>query len=137
SPTGTTGSWNATSGSSGGWQQWQVNLAAYAGQQIEVSITYATDWATQGLGVFVDDVVFPDGSTAGFEGDLSGFSVPGPPPGSAPNANDWIATDAEGFPEAAVVATPDTLYFGHGLEGIDPDQRDEVMGEAMEYLLRP
>ena len=137
SPTGTTGEWHATSGDSHGWQQWRIDLDEYAGEQVELSITYATDWATQGLGVFVDDVVFPDGSTAGFEGDLSGFSVPGPPPGSAPNANDWIATDAEGFPEAAVVATPDTLYFGHGLEGIDPDQRDEVMGEAMEYLLRP
>ena len=60
-PTGTTGAWNAASGDSGGWQNWSLNMSAYAGQQVEVSISYASDWATQGLGVFVDDVTLPDG----------------------------------------------------------------------------
>ena len=65
SPTGTTGAWNAASGDSQGWQQWRINLNAYAGQQVEISISYASDWATQGLGVFVDDVVLPDGDDRG------------------------------------------------------------------------
>jgi hypothetical protein len=136
-PTGTTGAWNAASGDSQGWQQWRINLNAYAGQQIEISISYASDWATQGLGVFVDDVVLPDGTNVGFETDLEGFAVPGQPAGSAPNANDWIATNSEGFPEAAVVATPDTLYFGHGLEAVPPSERAGVMDRAVDYLLRP
>ena len=38
-----------------GWQDWKVDLAAYAGKKVEVSISVATDWATQGLGVWVDD----------------------------------------------------------------------------------
>jgi hypothetical protein len=73
----------------------------------------------------------------GLETDLGGFTVPGQPAGSAPNANDWIATDAEGFPEAAVVATPDTLYFGFGLEAVPPSDRAAVLDRAVDYLLRP
>ncbi len=36
-PTGTTGAWHTASGSSGGWQQWTVDLGGFAGQQVEVS----------------------------------------------------------------------------------------------------
>ena len=47
-----------------------VDLDAYAGGQVEISISYASDWATQGLGVFVDDMSLPDGSgSTSFEGD--------------------------------------------------------------------
>jgi hypothetical protein len=138
SPTGTTGSWNAASGDSGGWQQWHVDLAAYAGKQVEVSIAYVSDWATQLLGDFVDDVVVSTGEgTTSFESDLGGWQVPGQPAGSAPNANDFIRTSAGGFPEAAVVETADTLYMGFGLEGITgADTRKAVLGNAMSYLLR-
>jgi hypothetical protein len=138
SPTGTTGVWNAASGSSDGWQQWQVDLGAYAGQQVEVSIAYASDWAVQGLGVFVDDVEVStgEGSTS-FEDGLAGWAVTGPPPGSAPNTNNFVATTAAGFPEGAVVATDDTLYFGFGFEGISGvENRNTVMGSAVQYLLR-
>ena len=62
-PTGTTGTWNAASGNSGGWQQWSIDLSAYAGKTVEISIAYASDWGTQGIGVFVDDMVLPDGSS--------------------------------------------------------------------------
>jgi bacillopeptidase F (M6 metalloprotease family) len=136
-PTGTTGSWNAASGNSGGWQQWQVDLSAYAGQQVEISISYASDWAVQGLGVFVDDIVVStgEGSTS-FETDTGGWQVPGAPPGSSPNVNDFIRTTSEGFPEAATVSTPDTLYFGFGFEGITgASTRATVMGRAMNHLL--
>ncbi|TWP47590.1 zinc carboxypeptidase [Lentzea tibetensis] len=135
--TGTTGVWNAASGGSGGWQQWSVNLAAYAGKQVEVSIAYASDWAVQGLGVFVDDVVVTtgEGSTS-FESGLDGWTVAGPPAGSPPNPNDWVRTTAAGFPEGAVVKTDDTLYFGFGFEGIsDAATRNQVMQRAMSYLL--
>ena len=67
------------------------NLAAYAGKQVEVSISYASDWATQGLGVFVDDVTLPDGSSTSFESGLDGWTVPGSRPAAAPNANDFDA----------------------------------------------
>ena len=38
-----TGAWNAASGNSAGWQQWSVNLSAYAGTTVELSIAYASD----------------------------------------------------------------------------------------------
>ena len=66
SPTGTTGAWNAATGASDGWQELDVDLSAYAGKQVEMSISYMSDWGTQGLGVFLDDVrVEVDGAVAG------------------------------------------------------------------------
>jgi hypothetical protein len=138
SPTGTTGSWNAASGDSAGWQQWHVDLSAYAGKQVEVSIAYASDWSTQLLGTFVDDIVVStgEGSTS-FETDLGGWQVTGAPTGSAPNANDFERTGAGTSPEGAVVETSDTLYLGFGLEGITgASTRNAVLGQAMHYLLR-
>ena len=97
SPTGDTGSWWAATGDSGGYEQWRVNLAPYAGQQVEVSISYASDDVVQRGGVFVDDVVVSTGQgTTSFEdGTLGGWQVPGAPAGSAPNENDWAAFDAD------------------------------------------
>ena len=135
--TGSTGSWNAASGNSGGWQQWSVDLTAYAGSQVEVSIAYASDWAVQGLGVFVDDIVVStgEGSTS-FEAGLDGWVVSGAPAGSGANANDWIVTDASGFPVGAVISTPDTLLMGFGLEGVTGSAgRAAVMGRVLDHLL--
>ena len=141
SPTGSTGAWWAQSGGSGGWQQWRVDLGAFAGRQVELSIAYASDWATQGLGVFVDDIDVSTGEgTTSFEEDddpMDGWAVTGPPAGSGPNSNNFVRSTAAGFPEGAVIATGDTLYMGFGFEGIsDAASRNVVMGRAMGYLLR-
>ena len=137
SPSGTSGSWWAASGNSGGWQEWKVDLGAYAGQQVEVFISYASDWATQGLGAFVDDITVSTGEgTTSFEGDTGGWTVAGPPPGTAPNANDWTFTTAAGFPEGAAIKTDRTIYLGFGLEGVTgAADRATLMGRAMDYLL--
>ena len=136
SPTGTTGTWNAASGNSGGWQQWNVDLSAYAGKTVEISIAYASDWGTQGVGVFLDDFVLPDGSTASFEAGLDGWSITGPPEGSGPNANNFIRTDASGFPVGAAISTPHSILMGFGFEGItSTEERNAVMGRAMDHLL--
>jgi hypothetical protein len=137
-PTGTTGAWNAASGNSGGWQEWKVDLSAFAGKQVEVSISYASDWATQGLGAFVDDITVSTGQgTTSFEGgDTGGWQVPGPPPGTAPNGNDWTFTTAAGFPEGAAIKTDRTIYLGFGLEGVNgAGNRAALMSRAMDYLL--
>jgi Zinc carboxypeptidase len=134
SPTGTTGSWNASTGNSGGWQEWSIDLAPFAGKTIELSVSYVSDWATQGLGVFLDDFNLM-GEMTSFETGLDGWSVTGPPAGSGLNANNFERTTAEGFPEGAVIATPDTLYMGFGFEGIsDAATRADVMGKAMDFL---
>ena len=115
-----------------------MSLDAYAGKQVEVSISYASDWATQGLGVFVDDVTLP-----GRHVDvvrvrprrLDGARLAG---GLARRTRTTSsAIGAAGFPEGAVVATDDSLYMGFGFEGISTAaSRNEIMGRAMGYLLR-
>ena len=133
------GAWNAASGNSGGWQQWAVDLGGFANQQIEVSISYASDWAFQGLGVFVDDIEVSTGEgTTSFETGLDGWTIAGAPPGSSPNPNDFDRTTAAGFPEGPSATTEDTIYFGFGFEGItDAADRNEVMARAIDYLLGP
>ena len=134
--TGTTGAWNAASGNSAGWQQWSIDLSAYAGETVEISIAYASDWATQGIGVFVDDITLPDGTSTSFETGLDGWAITGPPEGSAPNVNNFIRTDASGFPVGNAISTPHSLLLGFGLEGVSTAaERNAVMGRALDHLL--
>jgi hypothetical protein len=138
-PAGSTGEWNAASGNSRGWQQWEVDLSEFSDQEVEISISYASDWAIQGLGVFVDDIVFTsgDGSTS-FESGMDGWTIPGPPAGNEPNPNDWIRTTAEevGYQEGASITTPETIYLGFGFEGISQEaKREAVMGRVLDHLL--
>jgi hypothetical protein len=91
----------------------------------------------QGLGAFVDDVSVSTGASTSFEAGLDGWTVTGPPPGSGPNSNNWTRTTAGGFPEGAVVSTPDSIYMGFGFEGIaTPEARNAVMDRSIDYLLR-
>jgi len=147
SGTGTTGTWHANSGRSAGWEEWEIDLSDYAGSQVEVSISHASDWAIQGLGAFVDKIEVSTGEgTTSFEDDadpMDGWTVPGPPEGSDPNANDWIRTGSVGFEEGAVVSEDPandhdfrTLYFGFGFEGIrGASSRAAVMNKVVNYLL--
>jgi hypothetical protein len=139
SPTGTTGEWNAVAGSGNGWETWDLDLSADAGSEVELVISYVTDWATLGTGVFVDDTsVIVDGVTVretSFEDDLGGWEVLGAPEGTAPNPSDWIRSEALIVTWAAVT-TPDTVLHGFGLEGISTAaQRKEIMGRSLEFLL--
>jgi hypothetical protein len=140
-PTGETGEWWANSGRSDGWEEWRINLDEYAGDTIEVSISYASDWAVQGLGSFVDQVQVLDEPVESFETGLGAWTVPGSPPGSDPNPNDWMRSEAVGFEEGAIVSeTPETadfatLYFGFGLEGVDgAAARMDLMDRSLDFL---
>jgi hypothetical protein len=133
-PTGTTGEWNAASGSSGGWTDWSFDLADYADKQVEVRITYATDWFTAENGVFVDDVRVTRGDepveATSFETGLDGWTVSG---------TFQRAQAGELYPPldlSSGVATADSLYFTFGLEGVNgAAARNDMMGRAMGYLL--
>jgi hypothetical protein len=96
SPAGSTGEWWAASGSSDGYERWSVDLSAYAGGEVEVSISYASDDVVQAGGVFVDDIVVSTGEgTTSFEADgdtQDGWTVPGAPASSEPNPNDWAVS---------------------------------------------
>lgn len=137
--TGTTGTWNAATGNSGGFQDFDIDLTAYAGKQVEVSISYVSDEGFQGLGVFVDDAkVIADGATVdetSFEDGLGGWDVPGAPEGSGGNANDWISSTSVGYVDGPGVATADTVYWGFGLEGVTgAGTRATLVKDALTYL---
>ena len=154
-PTGTTGSWNAVSGSSGGWEQWSIDLGAFAGKTTEVSISYASDDLFQLPGVFVDDVVVSTGAgTTSFEDDgdtMDGWTVPGAPAGSAPNPNDWIVgTPADAPPpigaqiDEVFALQPEIIEFEEGYFGDYPFRAgggivDDLagLGFALENQTRP
>ena len=143
SSTGSSGEWNAANGSSSGWQQFEVDLGGFSNSQVEVSITALSDWGLQQFpGVFIDDIVVSTGEgTTSFEDNQSGgWDVPGAPQDDegieGPNRNDWAPRGGLGIKEGAVIATPHTVYMGHGFEGITDDEaRNEIMSRAIDHLL--
>ena len=102
SPAGTSGTWSAATGSGDGSEQWLVDLTPYAGRDVEVSISYASDEVVQTNGVVVDDIVVStgEGSTS-FENDgdvLDGWTVSGAPDSSPVNENDWVVGTVADLP---------------------------------------
>jgi murein tripeptide amidase MpaA len=136
-PTGTTGEWHAYTGSSGGWNDWTVDLSDYAGEQVEIRIAAVTDWGTLGLGAWVDDWRLTDGATEiefqDFEQPLDDSWLIGPPPEGTPLPNGWTQTGQE-FIEGGVVTTEDTVYTGFGFEGINEAARTEFMARTLDHL---
>ncbi|HEU4490176.1 MAG TPA: hypothetical protein VFR74_04835, partial [Jiangellales bacterium] len=136
---GDTGTWNSFTGSSNGWVEAGVDLSAYAGGQVEVSISYVTDPAVEGIGVFVDDTrVVVDGQVVeqdGFEGADTAWAVGGPPGGSPPNGRNWQIGEAL-LTLYAGTSTEDTLLLGFGLEQLaTADQRVDLVEQALSGLL--
>jgi Peptidase family M1 domain/Peptidase M1 N-terminal domain/Immune inhibitor A peptidase M6 len=154
SPEGTTGEWWAVTGASGGYVPWLVDLSAYAGSDVEVSITYASDPSVQLPGAFIDDIVVSTGEgTTSFEDDgntMDGWAVPGAPAGSAPNDNDWIVGTAADTPpplgaivEESFARQPEIIEFESGFFGPYPFSAaggivdDFELGFALENQTRP
>jgi hypothetical protein len=112
-PTGTSGEWNAASGASTGYEQWTVDLGAYAGSSVELSLAYASDESFQMPGVAIDDVVVSTGQgSTSFEADaepLDGWVVAGAPAGSPGNATDWAPNDGSALPPPLGAAVDETL----------------------------
>jgi hypothetical protein len=151
---GSTGEWWAASGSSHGYENWDVDLSAYAGGQVEVSITYASDYGVQRPGVYIDDVVVSTGQgSTSFEDDgdtLDGWRVPGVPEGSQGNQNDWTSGPAysggtSGKPaQQSLDRLPEILAFLETQFGPYPFTtaggivtNDERLGFALETQTRP
>ncbi|MEV6355174.1 M14 family metallopeptidase [Streptomyces hydrogenans] len=138
-PTGTTGAWNAFTGPSNGWRQASVDLAAYAGKRVELSLSYVSDPGTGETGAFVDDVrlVTAAGTEReGFESSLGAWTVPGAPAGSPGNDADWTRSPAL-FHSVAAVTTRDTVLLGFGLEHVGSDaERQRLLDRALTALRR-
>ena len=136
-PTGTSGEWNGATGSSGGWTDWQTDLTPWAGKKIRVNIAVASDPATLGLGVWVDDAkIVVDGATideTSFENGLDNWAAGPPPTGTDSLENGWQSS-GRSFIEGGVVATDDTVYTGFGFEGMNAAARPEFMKRVMQHL---
>ncbi|MFF4831048.1 M14 family zinc carboxypeptidase [Streptomyces sp. NPDC001315] len=136
--TGSSGSWNALTGASNGWQQVNFDLSAYAGRSVEVSLSYVTDPGTGGRGVLADDAALVVGGTAtgteGFETSLGSWQVAGPPAGSPAVLKDWTRTGAL-FQTYGAVTTDDTVLLGFGLEHVTAAaDRKALIGKALTAL---
>lgn len=129
-PAGTTGSWNAVTGSSGGWEEWSIDLTPYAGKTVELAIVAATDWAVGGLGAFVDDATITlGGSQASSTSFEDGTGV------WQPSADPSWRRSTQVFEEGAVVGTPDSVYAGFELGNMaTAEERASFMKEAMQHL---
>jgi hypothetical protein len=131
------GIWNAATGNSGGFQDWKVDLSAYAGKDVELSIVYVTDPATLGIGVFMDAAKFTaKGATLyeyGFEdAGLGGWTTPPAPEGSASLVGTWSRSESLGLVDGPGIATGHSLFWGFGLEGVeDPADRAALLDDAM------
>ena len=137
-PTGTTGEWNAFTGTSNGWVSRGVRSQRLRRQQVEVVVSYVTDPNTGGAGLIVDDtrlvVAGAPTQADGFEAGFGTWSVLGPPEGSADNLSDFEIADGLGE-VVAVTATPDTLLFGFGLEQLESDAaRADVVARMLAHF---
>jgi hypothetical protein len=135
-PRGTTGVWWAASGYSDGWEHWSIDLSRWSGEQAIITLAYASDDVTQEPGVFIDDIVVSTGQgTTSFEADgdpLDGWAIAGPPLGSPPNANNWIAGTVDDTPPPLGASMRDFLHrqpeFIRFLEGFMGDYPFRVAG---------
>ncbi|MEO8183376.1 MAG: M1 family aminopeptidase, partial [Deltaproteobacteria bacterium] len=100
--TGSSGEWWAATGASDGVERWTVDLSRWAGSDIEVALSYASDDVVQRNGVIIDDIVASTGAgNTSFEADgdvLDGWLVSGAPEGSPGNENDWSAGTVADLP---------------------------------------
>ncbi|MEJ2641119.1 MAG: immune inhibitor A [Desulfosarcinaceae bacterium] len=133
-PTGRTGEWNAFTGNSNGWRQVTIDLSDYAGQKVDLYIGYVSDWGTQGLGVFVDDIELGGNPPQDFEAGLDPWE-PTSTEGNLPY-NNWIRMTGAGFSEGPVIRTESSVLMGFGFEAIaGAETRGEVMQRVMDYLI--
>ena len=83
-------------GNSGGFQDWEVDLSAYAGKQVEVSITYVAGLRGRGSRRVRRrrerrDRTAPSTDATSFEADLGGWAAGAAPEGTEPDADSGSA----------------------------------------------
>ena len=138
---GPTGEFHAFNGNSNGWVDASFDLSAFAGSQVEVSLTYISDVGFTNTGVFIDDVIINIDSSQeiqGWELDQTPWSVAPPPPGSPNSLTDWErSTGLISTVLSAAVATESTVYLPFGFEAITTSaERNDVMDRLLDYLLK-
>ncbi len=145
-PKGTSGDWHAASGASDGWEAWKVDLSAYKGKQVEVSLTYIRSRLAF-PGAYVDDLtVTVDGATASvtdFETDLGGWQASGLPVmvqgQEQAHEVDWARRSLADLPPvegSPIVLREDAVTLGFGLESVaDAAQRSSFLKRLLLHLV--
>ncbi|MEO7350401.1 MAG: M1 family aminopeptidase [Marmoricola sp.] len=153
-PTGTTGSWNAVSGASDGYETWSVDLSAYAGKRVQLALSVISDETVSNPGAWVDDIAGPGGQgTTSFEPDgntMDGWVASAPPAGSPANVSTWRVASSDPRPStganarAALDREPAALRFLATILGPYPFKQaggivddDPSIGFALENQTRP
>ena len=115
-------------------RQLEVDLTPFAGKDVELYISYASDIAVQNLlGFLVDDIELSGHPLQDFESGLGSWTA-SIAPGSA-QSNNWILRSSPVFGSGAVIRTPDTVYMGFAFEAIDTAaNRNAVMDQVMKHL---
>src|SRR5690606_15730786 len=105
-----------------------------------VKISYVTDPASGGIGVFVDDTRITAGGAVldadGFEADDPPlWTIEGAPEGSDRNLGDWVFSTVL-VEVAASVTTEDSVLLGYGIEQLaTPAEQADILGRIMAHLL--
>lgn len=145
-PKGTTGDWHAATGASNGWEEWKVDLSAYKGKQVELSLTYIRSRLAF-PGAYVDDLaVMVDGATtslADFEADLGGWTAAGLPVmvqgAEQPHEVDWSRKTIADLPPVAgspIAVREDAVTLGFGLESVaDLKARSGFLKRVLMHLV--
>ncbi len=152
--TGTTGAWNAATGASDGYEHWSVDLSAWAGKEVEVSLSVISDEVVSFPGVWVDDIVGPAGrGSTSFEADghpLDGWVLAPSPAGSPTGVPTWTVASGDPRPSvgdnaaAALAREPEVISFLTRVLGPYPFRQvggivddDPNLGFALENQTRP
>ncbi|MFJ8823450.1 M14 family zinc carboxypeptidase [Streptomyces sp. NPDC102467] len=135
---GTSGAWNSLTGSSDDWKTVTYDLSAYAGKNVEVSLSYVSDPGTGGEGVRADNAAVVIGGQVreneDFETSLGVWQVPGPPEGSPAAVEDW-ARAQDLFTTYGAISTPDSVLLGFGLEHVTTTaDRNALIGKALRSI---
>lgn len=144
-PKGSSGDWHAASGAGDGWEAWKVDLSAFKGRQVELSLTYIRSRVAF-PGAYVDDLaVTVDGAQvalADFETDLGGWQPSGLPVmvqgQEQPHEVDWARKSLADLPPvegSPVVLREDAVTLGFGLESVsDAAQRQGLLKRILLHL---
>ena len=137
-PPRTTGEWNSFTGRPAAGRTSPSTSSGFAGNQVEVSITYVTDPGTGGIGAFVDDTqVVVDGDAT-----PTGSRVTRPAGRSAAPAGQPAERGQLGDRRALVhafagIATEDSLLLGFGFEQLSDDAaRQDLVDRALSGLIK-
>jgi hypothetical protein len=87
------GTWKGLTGNSGGYYQETMDLTPFANDNIELNFVYWTDGASNGMGIFMDDIEIPElGFSDNVEADVNGWTNEGWIRTTGLETNHWQGT---------------------------------------------